>query len=220
MNPVSLIHVVFCVTPKWPHQLLSTCFAALDCTIDLLPRSPTELEMIIGIWEAKLSSQIEILLHIDLVFKQGSLSTWEFWTWHPLNTSQRVHHLSCGQFWWPSSPCTWWTHPLRTIYPTVWTWFGTTPWLVNTKMLGKNQRGALLKLQASYCLAMAKWSPLRHSSCNHCGTCKRPPFLGSQSRRSFCLSAFSSWWFEEARGLRTYKNDGGFLIYYKFGWQV
>ena len=51
---------------------------------------------------------------------------------------------------------------------------------------------ALSKLQDWNSLAMARWSPFRHWSCNHCGTLSLPSFLASHSRRNFALSALSS----------------------------
>ena len=51
---------------------------------------------------------------------------------------------------------------------------------------------ALSKPQVWYCFASARWSPAFHSSCNHCGTWSRPPFLGSHKRLSFAFKALSS----------------------------
>ena len=198
MNPVSLIHVVFWFTLEWPYQVLSTCFAALDGTIDFLPGLPPEFEIITGIWDTKSSSQIEIVLH-------------RFGFGQRFADHLRTFAMSSFEYQ-PTSKSLIWRSILRTFFSlylmnfssqdnlsycehgeklleAIW---GYTMACQQKDSWQKNQRGALLKLQAWYCLARAKWSPWRHSSCNHSGTCKRPPFLGSQSRRSFCLSAFSS----------------------------
>lgn len=66
---------------------------------------------------------------------------------------------------------------------------------------------SLSKPQAAYCFANTKWSPFRHSSWSHCGTCKRPPFLGSQRRLNLALSAFSSLFGQKHHGFQIHVGD-------------
>ena len=48
---------------------------------------------------------------------------------------------------------------------------------------------SLLKLQDWNSCASFRWSPDFHMSCNHWGTCRRPPFFGSHSLRNRAFKA-------------------------------